>query len=78
MGKSCGLAPAASRVVHQLRCRLLNPGTPYAALAYKELEAAAHVAKVVLRAFEVHSPEEIAPQLEASKAAGAGGLNCLS
>jgi putative ABC transport system substrate-binding protein len=48
--------------------------TPYAALAYKELQAAAHVAKVELRAFEVRSPEEIAPQLEASKAAGAGGL----
>jgi putative ABC transport system substrate-binding protein len=52
----------------------LNPGTPYAALAYRELEAAAHVAKIELRAFEVRSPEEIAPQLEASKAAGAGGL----
>ncbi|MGB8608293.1 ABC transporter substrate-binding protein, partial [Bradyrhizobium sp.] len=53
---------------------VFNPGTPYAALAYKELEAAADVAKVELRAFEVRSPEEIAPQLEASKAAGAGGL----
>jgi putative tryptophan/tyrosine transport system substrate-binding protein len=63
------IVPAAS-----LFAAVLNPGTPYAALAYKELDAAAHVAKVELRAFEVRSPEEIAPQLEASKAAGAGGL----
>jgi putative ABC transport system substrate-binding protein len=34
---------------------VLNPGTPYTALAYKELEAAANVAKVQLRAFEVRS-----------------------
>jgi putative ABC transport system substrate-binding protein len=51
---------------------VLNPGTPYSALAYKELEAAANVAKVQLRAFNVRSPEEIAPQLEATKVAGAG------
>jgi len=57
------IVPAAS-----LFAVVLNPGTPYAALAFKELEAAAHVAKVELRAFEVRSPEEIAPQLEASKA----------
>ena len=63
------IVPAAS-----LFAVVLNPGTPYAALAYKELEAAAHVEKVELRAFEVRSPEEIAPQLEASKAAGADGL----
>ena len=53
---------------------VLNPGTPYAALAYKELEAAAKIAKVELRAFEVRSAAEIAPQIEAAKAAGAGGL----
>jgi len=66
------IVPAAS-----LFAVVLNPGTPYAALAYKELEAAAHVAKIELRAFEVRSPEEIAPQLEASKVAGAGGLAVL-
>src|SRR3954447_3445222 len=66
------IAPAAS-----LFAVVLNPGTPYTALAYKELEAAANVAKVQLRAFEVRSPEEIAPQLEATKAAGAGGLAVL-
>jgi putative ABC transport system substrate-binding protein len=66
------IAPAAS-----LFAMLLNPGTPYAALAYKDLEAAANVAKVQLRAFEVRSPEETVPQLEASKAAGAGGLVIL-
>src|ERR1700742_4166667 len=49
------IAPAAS-----LFAVVLNPGTPYAALAYKELEAAAHVAKVEIRAFEVRSPEEVA------------------
>jgi putative tryptophan/tyrosine transport system substrate-binding protein len=63
------IVPAAS-----LFAALFNPGTPYAALAYKELEAAAYVAKVELRAFEARSPEEIARQLEASKAAGAGGV----
>jgi ABC-type uncharacterized transport system substrate-binding protein len=63
------IVPAAS-----LFAAVLNPGTPYAALAYKELESAAHLAKVELRAFEVRSPEEITPQLEASKVAGAGGL----
>ena len=63
------IVPAAS-----LFAALFNPGTPYAALAYKELEAAAHVAKVELRPFEVRSPEEIAPQLDASYAIGAGGL----
>jgi putative ABC transport system substrate-binding protein len=66
------IAPAAA-----LFAVVLNPGTPYAALAYKELEAAANVAKVQLRAFEVRSPGETAPQLEASKAAGAGGLVIL-
>jgi putative tryptophan/tyrosine transport system substrate-binding protein len=64
--------PAAS-----LFAVVLNPGTPYAALAYKELEAAANVARLQLRAFEVRSPNETAPQLEACKAAGAGGLVVL-
>jgi putative ABC transport system substrate-binding protein len=66
------IAPAAS-----LFAVVLNPGTPYTALAYKELEAAANVAKIQLRAFELRSPKEIVPQLEASKAAGAGGLVIL-
>jgi putative ABC transport system substrate-binding protein len=66
------IAPAAS-----LFAVILNPGTSYTALAYKDLEAAANVAKVQLRAFEVRSPEETAPRLEASKAAGAGGLVVL-
>jgi len=65
----CEMVPAASLIA-----AVLNPGTPYAALAYKELETAAHIAKVEIRAFEVRAPEDIAPQLEASKAAGAGGL----
>jgi putative tryptophan/tyrosine transport system substrate-binding protein len=66
------IAPAAS-----LFAVILNPGTPYTALAYKELEAAAIIAKVQLRAFEVRLPEETALQLEASKAAGAAGLVIL-
>jgi putative tryptophan/tyrosine transport system substrate-binding protein len=66
------IVPAAS-----LFAAILNPGTPYTALAYKNLEEAAKVAKVQLRAFEVHTPEEIAPQLEAAKAAGTGGLVVL-
>jgi putative ABC transport system substrate-binding protein len=59
------IAPAVSLVAV-----ILNPGTPYTALAYKELEAAAKVAQVELRAFEVPSPAEVAPQLAATKAAG--------
>ena len=43
----------------------------------KELEAAANLAKIQVRAFEVRSPEEIAPQLDATKAAGAGALVIL-
>ncbi len=66
------IAPAASLIAV-----VLNPGTPYTALAYKELEAAASVAKVRLRAFEVRTPVEIAPQLEAARAAGAGGVVVL-
>jgi putative ABC transport system substrate-binding protein len=66
------IAPDASLIAV-----ILNPGTPYTALAYKELQAAANIAKVELRRFEVGSPEEIAPQLNASKAAGAGGLVVL-
>ncbi|MGH6703580.1 MAG: ABC transporter substrate-binding protein [Bradyrhizobium sp.] len=71
----CEIAPAASLIG-----AVFNPGTPYAALAYKELEAASHaaaashIAKVEIRPFEVRSPKDITPQLEASKAAGVGGL----
>jgi len=65
----CEMVPAASLIA-----AVLNPGTPYAGLAYKELEAASHIAKVELQAFEVRAPEDITPQLAASKAAGVGGL----
>lgn len=71
----CEMAPRASIIA-----AVYNPATPYAAIAYKELEAASHIAavsqiaKVEIRSFEVHTPDDIAPQLEASKAAGAGGL----
>jgi putative ABC transport system substrate-binding protein len=68
----CEIVPTVS-----LFAVVFNPGTPYGALAYKELEAAAQIAKVELRAFEVRSPQDIAPQLEASKAARAGGLVIL-
>ena len=63
------IAPAASLVA-----AVLNLGTPYAALAYKELEAAAKIAKVELRAFDVRAADEIAPQFTALGAAGAGAL----
>jgi len=56
---------------------LMNPGTPYAALAYKELEAAAKIAKIDLRAFEVRASKEIDSQFEAIKAAGAGAVAVL-
>jgi len=55
-------APAATIVAV-----VLNPGTPYTALAYKELEQAAKIVNIELRAFEVRSPEEITPQPEASR-----------
>jgi putative ABC transport system substrate-binding protein len=66
------IAPAASLVAV-----VLNPGTPYSALAYKELEAAANIAKVRLKAFEVHTPEEIAPQLQAARAISPDGVAVL-
>jgi putative ABC transport system substrate-binding protein len=66
------LVPAASLVAV-----VMNPGTPYTALAYKELEVAANIAKVNLRAFEVHSPEEVIAQIKAAGTAGAGGLVVL-
>jgi ABC-type uncharacterized transport system substrate-binding protein len=56
---------------------ILNPGTPYTALAYIELEQAAKIANIELRAFQVRSPEEMAPQLEAAKAGGADALAIL-
>ena len=58
------VVPAATQIAV-----LMNPGTPYAALAYKELEQAAKTAGIGLTPFEVRKPEDIAPQLEASKAA---------
>jgi putative ABC transport system substrate-binding protein len=66
------IAPAASLIAV-----VFNPGTPYAALAYKELELAAKVAKIELRAFEVRSADDIRPQLEATKAVGSGALAVL-
>jgi hypothetical protein len=66
------IASAASRVAV-----ILNPSTPHAALANKELEAAVSVAKVELRALEVGSPEVIAPQLTVAKEARAGALAIL-
>ena len=56
---------------------ILNPGTPYTALAYKELEQAAKIINIELRAFQVRSPEEITPQLEAAKGGGADTLAIL-
>jgi putative tryptophan/tyrosine transport system substrate-binding protein len=56
---------------------ILNPGTPYTALAYKELEQAAKIINIELRAFQVGSPEEITPQLEAAKGGGADALAIL-
>jgi putative tryptophan/tyrosine transport system substrate-binding protein len=66
------IAPAATVVAV-----ILNPGTPYTALAYKELEQAAKIINIELRAFQVRSPEEITPQLEAAKGGGADALAIL-
>ena len=66
------LVPGAS-----LFAVILNPGTPYAALAYSQLEVAARAAQVQLRRFEVHVPGYVVPQMEAASAAGAGGLVVL-
>ena len=57
-----------------------EPGTPFSALAYHELQAASHVAaashiaRVEIRPFAVRLPADIRPQLDASKTAGVGGL----
>ena len=61
------VAPAAAQIAV-----LMNPGTPYAALANKELEQAANTARIAIRAFEVRKPEDIASQLEAAR--GADGI----
>jgi len=66
------IAPAATVVAV-----VLNPGTPYTALAYKELEQAAKIINIELRAFQVRSPEDMTPQLEATKAGGAHALAIL-
>jgi putative ABC transport system substrate-binding protein len=66
------IAPAATVVAV-----ILNPGTPYTALAYKELEQAAKIINIELRAFQVRSPEEFKPQLEAAKRGGADALAIL-
>jgi putative tryptophan/tyrosine transport system substrate-binding protein len=58
------VVPAATHIAV-----LMNPGTPYAALAYKELEASAKTAAIGLQPLEVRKPEDIAPQLDAAKAA---------
>jgi putative tryptophan/tyrosine transport system substrate-binding protein len=58
------VVPAAAHIAV-----LMNPGTPYAALAYKELEASAKTAAIGLQPLEVRKPEDIAPQLDAAKAA---------
>ena len=58
------VVPAATHIAV-----LMNPGTPYAALAYRELEQAAETAGIGLKVFEVHKPEDISPQLDAAKAA---------
>jgi putative ABC transport system substrate-binding protein len=50
---------------------IMNPGTPYGALAYKDLEQAAKTAGIAIKAFEVRKPEDIAPQLDAAKTADA-------
>jgi len=60
------VVPAATNIAV-----LMNPGTPYAALAYRELEAAAKTAAISLQPFEVRKAEDIAPQLDAAKTADA-------
>jgi putative ABC transport system substrate-binding protein len=60
------VVPAASQIAV-----IMNPGTPYGALAYKELEQAAKPAGIGLKVFEVRKPEDIAPQLDAAKEADA-------
>jgi putative tryptophan/tyrosine transport system substrate-binding protein len=60
------VVPAAAHIAV-----LMNPGTPYTALAYRELEAAAKTAGIGLQPFEVRKAEDIAPQLDAAKTADA-------
>jgi putative ABC transport system substrate-binding protein len=60
------VVPTASQIAV-----VMNPGTPYAALAYKELEQAANTTRIAIKAFEMRKPEDIAPQLDAAKTADA-------
>jgi ABC-type uncharacterized transport system substrate-binding protein len=56
------VVPAAAQIAV-----IMNPGTPYGALAYKELEQAAKPAGIGLKMLEVRKPEDIAPRLDAAK-----------
>jgi putative tryptophan/tyrosine transport system substrate-binding protein len=58
------VVPAAAQIAV-----IMNPGTPYGALAYKELEQAAKPTGIGLKVFEVRKPEDIALQLDAAREA---------
>jgi len=58
------VVPAATQIAV-----IMNPGTPYGPLAYKELEQAAKPTGIGLKLFEVRKREDIAPQLDAAREA---------
>ena len=53
---------------------LMNPDTPYARLALKEIHAAAEATHTRIHVLEARTAEQIPHQFDAAAAAGAGGL----
>jgi putative ABC transport system substrate-binding protein len=53
---------------------MVNPGTPFTALALRELRSAAASAQIALDVFEVGSGAEVSPALAKAAQTGAAGL----
>ena len=53
---------------------LMNPDTPYARLALKEIQSAAEATRTRIHVLEARTAEQIPHQFDAAATAGAGGL----
>jgi putative ABC transport system substrate-binding protein len=62
----------------QMIAVLMNPGTPYARLALKEITTAAEATRTHVQVLEVRTADQVPRQFEAAIAAGAGGLLVIS
>jgi putative tryptophan/tyrosine transport system substrate-binding protein len=62
----------------QVIAALMNPDTPYARLALKEITTAAEATRTHVQVLEVRTADQVPRQFEAAIAAGAGGLLVIS